>query len=434
MYEIQRNGFNLNMSRYVVPKDKEIHQNIDGHLHGGIPVFDIERLQEYWYICPTLKDALFNPLRKDFFTLTVEKQKVSETISNEASFKAQKEVFKSTIQKWCDQTKPLMMAVGKDSKPKEEIALWGQSILDIFLKDSSLVDAYDVYDQLLGYYNETLQDDLFMISRDGWMPRLIVPKKKRKWTDLSCDLLPVDLAVKVFLNDLKQEFDKKTAILAEIQEKQQTMIDEGEGNFDDDIFYGKLNEKNIRTKLERCSSHQLTDEEKAFLASLAPYLEKSNKANNAKIAELRKPFDYLFEDGQNITKKVVQKILDNSQKWEYSTEEQHNLWQQYLDLLESEKTVKAKIKALDAKLYMEIVRVYGELTEDKARNVIVNDKWLTDISSQVSDEMQTAMHRIVTEVNDMHSRYEFTLGELSRSFAEKEALVFNHLEEMGFEL
>lgn len=83
---------------------------------------------------------------------------------------------------------------------------------------------------------------------------------------------------------------------------------------------------------------------------------------------------------------------------------------------------------------MEIVRVYGELTEDKARNVIVNDKWLTDISSQVSDEMQTAMHRIVTEVNDMHSRYEFTLGELSRSFAEKEALVFNHLEEMGFEL
>ena len=48
--------------------------------------------------------------------------------------------------------------------------------------------------------------------------------------------------------------------------------------------------------------------------------------------------------------------------------------------------------------------------------------------------MQTAMHRIVTEVNEMHSRYEFTLGELCKSFADKEALVFNHLKEMGFDL
>ena len=165
-----------------------------------------------------------------------------------------------------------------------------------------------------------------------------------------------------------------------------------------------------------------------------PYLEKSNKANKEKIAELRIPFEYLFEDGQNITKKVVQKIIENSQNWEYSTEEQRNLWQQYLDLLEREKTTKAEIKALDAQLYKEIVRIYGELTEEEARNVIVNKKWLADISLRISDEMQTAMHRIVTEVNDMHSRYEFTLCELSKSFADKEALVFNHLKEMGFEL
>lgn len=285
-------------------------------------------------------------------------------------------MFNSTIQKWCDQTKPLMLAVGKDNKPKEEIALWGQSILDTFLKDSSLVDAYDVYDQLLGYYNDTLQDDLFMISRDGWMPRLIVPTKKSpKWADLSCDLLPVDLAVKVFLNDMKKQFDDKTATLAEIQGKQQAMIDddENDGYLADDMFFGKRNEKNINKKL------------------------KETKAQGV-------------------------------------TEEQRNLWQQYLDLLESEKTTKTEIKALDAQLYKEIVRIYGELTEEEARNVIVNKKWLADISLRLSDEMQTAMHRIVTEVNEMHSRYEFTLGELSKLFADKEVLVFNHLKEMGFEL
>lgn len=435
MYEIERNGFNLNMTRYVVPEDKEIHQNIDGHLHGGIPVSDIDRLQEFWNVCPSLRTTLFEPLREGFFSLAIEKQNVSETISNEESFKAQRAVFVRTIQEWCAQTKPRMQAVGKYSKPKEVIAEWGQSILDTFLKGSSLVDAYDVYDQLLGYYNDTLQDDLFMISRDGWMPRLIFPTKKSpKWTDLSCDLLPVDLAVKVFLNDLKQEFDAKTAALADIQEKRQTMIEEDEGDLDVAIFYGKLNEKNIRTKLERCAAHRLTDDEKGFLESLSPYLAKNNKANKEKIAQLCQPFDYLFESGKPITKTVVQKLLANSKHWEYSTEEQRHLWQQYLDLLEREKVVKAEIKVLDAKLYKEIVRIYGELTENDVRNVIVNNKWLADISSRISEEMQTAMHRIVTEVNDMHSRYEFTLRELSDSLTQKENLVFDHLKEMGFEL
>lgn len=435
MYEIQRNGFNLNMSRYVIPKDKEIHQDIDGHLHGGIPANDIDRLQQYWDICPTLRTTLFAPLREGYFSLMPQKQKISDTICKEASFKKQNEEFANTVQAWCDQTKPLMLAVGKDSKPKEEIALWGQSILDTFKNSRTLVDAYDVYDQLLGYYNASLQDDLYMISRDGWTPRLIEPTKKSpKWTDLTCDLLPIDIVVKEFLEDLKQRYDAKTAALDDVQEQMQTMLDEDEGNFDDAIFYGKLNERNIRKKLERCYAHRLTDEEAAFLESLMPYLEKSNKANKDKIAEMCQPFKYLFESGKTITKKLVQKIIANSQNWEYSDEVQRNLWQQYLDLLESEKTIKTDIKTINATLYKEIVRVYGELTEDEARNLIVNEKWLVDISSRVSGEMQTAVHHIVAEVSDMHSRYEFTLGELSRSFSDKETLVMKHLKEMGFEV
>ena len=435
MYEIQRNGFNLNMSRYVVPKDKEILQNIDGHLHGGIPAHDIDRLQHYWHICSTLRTALFKTFRDGFFSLTVDKQKISDTIKSEKSFKAQEDVFNNTIKQWCISIKPLMMSVGKENKPKEEIAQWGQNILDTFLKSYSLVDAYDVYDQLLGYYNDTLQDDLFMISRDGWLPRLILPTKKSpKWTDLTCDLLPVSLAVQVLLPDLKNQFDNKTAELANVQEQMETMVDEADGYLDDSIFYQKRNAKNIQLKLERCSARRLTDKETKFLDSLAPYLEKLNKENKQKIAELSKPYSYLFEEGQNITKKVVQKLINNSQNWEYSTEQQLNLWQQYLDLLKKEQSIKKEIKNLDKQLHKEIIRVYSELTEDKARNIIVSEKWLHDITAKVMDEMQTAMHRIVTEVNDMHSRYEFTLGELSQSFCEKENTVFNHLKEMGFEL
>ena len=378
MYEIQRNGYNLNMSRYVVPKDKEIHQNIDGHLHGGIPAYDIDQLQGYWDMCPSLRKALFVPFREGFYSLAVDKHKVSETIKNEPSFKAQEDVFCKTIQQWCEQTKPLMLAVGKENKPKDVIAHWGQNILDTFKKCHSLVDAYDVYDQLLGYYNDSMQDDLFMISRDGWMPKLIEPAKKSpKWTDLTCDLLPVSLAVQVLLPNLKRQFDTKTAELANVQEQISTMIEDDEGYLDDSVFYGKRNAANIKKKQKEATQ----------------------------------------PDMQGVYSK-----------------EQRDLWQQFLDLLENEKSIKAEIKVLDTKLYKEIKRVYAELSEDNARNVIVNDKWLADITARISDEMQTAMHRIVTEVNDMHSRYEFTLGQLRLLLNIKETAVEDHLIEMGFEL
>lgn len=255
---------------------------------------------------------------------------------------------------------------------------WRLSILDTFKKCHSLVDAYDVYDQLLGYYNDSMQDDLFMISRDGWMPKLIEPAKKSpKWTDLTCDLLPVSLAVQVLLPDLKRQFDTKTAELANVQEQMNTMIEEDEGYLDDSVFYGKRNAANIK--------------------------KKQKEANQP--------------DMQGVYSK-----------------EQRDLWQQFLDLLEKEKSIKAEIKVLDAKLYKEIKRVYAELTEDNARNVIVNDRWIADITARINNEMQIAMHRIVAEVNDMHNRYEYTDVQLRLLFGIKETAVQDHLKEMGFEL
>ena len=50
------------------------------------------------------------------------------------------------------------------------------------------------------------------------------------------------------------------------------------------------------------------------------------------------------------------------------------------------------------------------------------------------EAMQTAMHCIVTEVNDMHNRYEFTVAQLRLLFGIKETAVQDHLKEMGFDL
>ena len=92
------------------------------------------------------------------------------------------------------------------------IEKWAQTLQDAMQKDKSLVDAYDAYQQLMTYWNDTLQDDCYMISRDGWKLTLLKGDKKNStYEDMSCDLLPVNIVLQEFFS---AEIDTISTLLA----------------------------------------------------------------------------------------------------------------------------------------------------------------------------------------------------------------------------
>ena len=434
-YEIEHNGFSFNLSLYVTPENNEILQNIEAHLHGGIPKDDVNRMQRYWDVCNTLKDSLFSPLREGFLQLAIEKGAIVKTIENNDGFQSQSNVFNEALTQWCISVKREMLAVNKDNDPKSLIASWGQSILDKFKSCPCLVDAYDVYDQLMGYYNESLQDDLYIISNGGWLPKLVIPTKKSiKWTDLSCDLLPVSIVIDHFLEDLKGQLDCKENELCQLQETMASLVEDNEDDFDDSIFYGKLNAANLKKKLEHCSAIHLTEDEMAFLNSLMPFLEKNNKANKETVALMRQEHEDLFVGVETVTKKVVMTLLKDSEGWEFSSPEQVKIWSLYADMLDREKELKDEIKTLCSALLDEILRIYKELTPEIAKPIIVNEKWIAEISERIKGEMQAITHSISAEVSSLVERYEHTLENLNLRATKCENSVIRHLEELGYKL
>ena len=61
--------------------------------------------------------------------------------------------------------------------------------------DKPLIDKYDVYQHLMDYWAETMQDDCYLIAADGWKAetyRIIEKDKKGKEKDKgwTCDLVP----------------------------------------------------------------------------------------------------------------------------------------------------------------------------------------------------------------------------------------------------
>jgi type I restriction enzyme M protein len=62
-------------------------------------------------------------------------------------------------------------------------------------KSVDLIDEYEVYQHLMSYWAEVMQDDAYLISVDGWVAktyRITETDKKGKEKDKgwSCDLVP----------------------------------------------------------------------------------------------------------------------------------------------------------------------------------------------------------------------------------------------------
>src|SRR5690606_33661212 len=86
--EIEEKEYNLNIPRYIDTQETEDIQDIEAHLKGGIPNRDLDALDAYWKICPTLKTTLFDEERPGYSSLKVANESVRSTILSHPEFMA----------------------------------------------------------------------------------------------------------------------------------------------------------------------------------------------------------------------------------------------------------------------------------------------------------------------------------------------------------
>ena len=231
--EIKKNDFNLNIPRYIAPVDSEIHQDIVAHLKGGIPEVD----------AAAYPAALFKPLRKGYVQLKGEPSDVAVNLESDPVTEKESNVYLSEIVSWIHYFSSQGYEVKVGDNPKDLIKTWGDRLMrQMQGLESSLINAYSTYEHLMNYWAETLQDDCYLISRDGWKVELLPPAKKNaSWEDYFCDLLPIEVVVGATFTterdriaQLKTELEEVTAEIAAIDEK--LADEEGEDEIDEDAL------------------------------------------------------------------------------------------------------------------------------------------------------------------------------------------------------
>ncbi len=397
--EIEKNEFNLNLPRYIDSGQKEDTQDISAHLIGGIPVADVDALQGYWDVCPTLRHSLFQPWRpqnesgsprpasgrgaggggqhrgKRYVDLIADKADIKTAIYNHAEFSTFIGGMKKHFAKWRKKQSAELRGLAAGFNPKQKIDELSESLLGHY-DGKPLISHYDVYQHLMDYWAETMQDDAYLIAADGWVAqtyRVVERMKNGKEKDKgwACDLVP------------------KSLIVARYFAKEQTAID------------------NLNAKMETLTSEQTElEEEHGGEDDAFGSLDKINKANvAARIKEVKD--DPEFKDEIKILKRW-QKLYDGVAK------------------------TKKQIKDAESELDKLAHDKYPQLTEDEIKTLVVEDKWMTTLAAEIQGEMDRVSNSLATRVKELAERYDTPVTTLAGRVGELEAKVNEHLRKMGF--
>lgn len=380
--EIEKNEFNLNIPRYIDSSETEDQQDIEAHLLGGIPWFDIEALQDYWNVFPDLRSALFSDAERSqqYVSLNVGKGEIKQTIYQHPEFEQYMGSMNQVFSQWQTSTTAVLKELQVDHHPKEVIANISESLLDSYTS-KALIDKYDVYQHLMNYWFDVMQDDCYLIATDGWKAttyRIIEEKKNKdgkvtKTTDKgwTCDLIPKSLVINRYFTDEQQAIDKLDIELETLQSQKTEMEEEHSG------------------------------EDGAFAD-----LEKINKGNiNARLKEL---------------------------KGDSEASDEEKILKQYLSLLTEEAANKKAIKDAETMLDAELLAFYSTLTEVQIKQLVVDDKWMATIDKDIHTEMDRISHRLTQRIKELAERYEIPLPQQIQKVMNLEKTVDGHLKKMGF--
>lgn len=388
----EKNDYNLNLPRYIDSSDPEDLQDLEAHLRGGIPDADLDALAPYWDAFPQLRSRLFKSNRPGYSDLTVNVRDVQQAILESSEFQKFADEANTLTSDWFASHRDALAAIGADTRPNELVSTIGDDLLARF-KPVPLLDEYDVYEQLMAYWHETMHDDVFLVMNEGWLeaakPRKTIEDKERKLSETP------DLAIGAGRSAAKYKMDliPPALIVSRYLADQQAKVDE------------------------------LTAAAEEATRDVEEYVEE-HAVDEGLLAEAM--------DDEKISRALVSTRLRIAKRENVDQDEIKAL-ELVLDLYDTEAAAKKAVKEAQAALDLETLRKYGDLTEEEVKRVVIDGKWLASIARQVGAEVEGLTLALVARIEELGNRYSETTEALSAELMELEARVRAHFLAMGVE-
>jgi type I restriction enzyme M protein len=442
--EIAEEDYNCNIRRYVDNAPPPEPHDVRAHLHGGVPMVEVDSLTHYWENYPQLKQDAFqdrDDAHLDFAAVVSDKRDIADFVAGHQSVVDRHAEVMQTLEQWWSENLHIVEALAPDASNEEgssgNVYVMRRALLtsiEATLADQKLLTPFQVRGAFANYV-DSLKADFKSIAASGWGPELIPDE----------DILQSQFP------EVLQEQENAQARLAELQA---LLSAAGEEDFDDGDDTGVLpasEVKNLKAELKEVNaSWKATLKElKSLLGSV--FVELNTAGHIPK--GLGKGFyctegltakDPQFANAQRIAELCAEQRFDSEylaplQKAAQAGQKGHEratVITGYLarhKALEDEvKTLRATIKSIESRRDELVQSAREKISKDEARQVIVER--LRDLLLDTYRAYLRADQRAcVKAVENLWGKYAVTAKEIEAERDQAAEELKGFLVELGYE-
>jgi type I restriction enzyme M protein len=378
--KLEEEDFNFNIRRYVDNSPPAEPHDVKAHLHGGIPVMEIDELQHYWTNYPNLRADLFKDSRegyKQFADVIESKESIKQMITEHSGLRAKREEYHGVILEWWTENVSKLESLPETQNVFDLYRSFSKSIAEDF-SALGILDIHKSRGAFAAYWNN-LESDLKSVAASGWNAELI-PE-----AEILQSQFPEVLADQSKNESRRDELD---AMFKEVNDQYEEDADSYEVEDDQEVFPKALL-KELRAEIKECNGSI-----------------KGLKAE-VKALKIRVRENDMFSNLDN--------ELKNKEKKQRQVEEQKASVEDRLaghKKLEDElRECRATIKEIKEKKEELVQRAREKITSEEAKALILA-RWKETLESTVMDYVNRFERGFISDVEVFHDKYSETLTSL----------------------
>lgn len=416
--ELKKENYNCNIRRYVDNTPPAENQDVYAHLHGGVPVSEVEGLSPLTKCYGNISKAVFEPAvvehveTTDYMNFIKDvscKDDIKSKLLEYAGYKATRTEYDNILKDFwknaCDEISKLPETKDVYDLQKKLTSMFSK---DLSVKTNPVLDEYQSRGAFAQYL-EDLKSDFKSIAASGW----------------NATLIPDEIILESQASDILEQLKEKKARRDEINEKFEEVAqfdnDDCEEEFDEDMY--EVFPKKI-TKEYKDTKKELNAQIKA--------LKKVVKDNEGRIKAYTKDksSDYSTEISKireliELNNKQIEEL--NSQVEAIDTKLKHN------DELDAEqKQLTKDINATEKNLAEIAEKAREKISAEDAKELILSIGY-TRLSETINEYLDSHIRKLQQIIEGIYDKYTVTLGTM---ISERDSAVTeldSYLKELGYE-
>ncbi|WP_428353815.1 N-6 DNA methylase [Methyloprofundus sp.] len=442
--EIAAEEYNCNIRRYVDNAPPPEPHDVRAHLHGGVPIVEVDSLEHFWSNYPQLREDCFvarDETYLDIAPVINEKRDIADFVSTHQGVTTRHAELMDQLESWWQKNLPLVEALAPD--PENQHAHSG----NVYQMRSSLLNsiAQELIEQQLltssqvrgafANYVDTLKADFKSIAASGW----------------GAELIPDQEILQSQFPEVLAEMEQAQARLAELQA---LFAAASEEDFEDTEDSGVMASEEVKSKKDELKT--ANTEWKAQLKTLkalagnlfieidsAELLPKGEKKGTYCTEGFTQTAPE-FENGQRIialatqvnheseyTAQIVEAITQGQLAFERAQTITKSL-ERHKVLEDEVKALKATIKGIEGKRNELVESARAKINNNEARTVII-ERLRQVLMNTYQAYLRADQRACVKAIENLWSKYAVTAKTIENARDEASVKLQAFMVELGYE-